>query len=400
MRFSTVLPVAAALSANVALAQRNRDCENITIRDNNPTIDCETITGNVTVDPSVTGALAIEGPEEIEGSLLVNGTSGLVSLTSTTLRSIGGTFLLEDLNILSTLQMSALRSINEISFVKLGQLRELTFGTEGVTRASNVRISDTFLNDLSGLKLASVASFRIDNNGQLRRFSSDLVNITDFLQINANGREGGMNVSMLDLTSAAHISLNNVSSFEVPSLERMTGSLTFDGNPQLESFAAPNLTEVATSITFTSNRELTNISFPELTQISDGDLTIIENAELQEFAFPELTRIFGGMRLAGNFESASFPELIQVRGTINVTSSTQNSTFCDAINDLDGTTDAELTCHDNQQDAVSEENGGTGSSGNGSGGDDNDDDDNAAGIVGVNMAILGVAAVAGLVQLL
>jgi hypothetical protein len=211
-----------------------------------------------------------------------------------------------------------------------------------------------------------------------------------------------LNVTMLDLRSAAQITINNVGGFEVPSLERMSGSLTFDGNPQLESFSAPNLTEVATSITFTGNRQLTNISFPSLTQISDGDLQIVENAELQEFEFPELTRIFGGLQLAGNFESAGFPSLIQVRGAVNVTSSTQNTTFCDTFEDLSNAIEGSTNCEDNREDAVSEGNGGTGSSGNGGNGgsDGNNDEDGAAGIVGVNLAILGLAAVAGLVQLL
>jgi hypothetical protein len=400
MRFSNVLPVAAALSAHVALAQRDSECEDITIRESNPVIDCEVITGDVTVDESVSGELFIEGPEQIRGDLIITNVTNLVSLTSNSINAIGGTFELQDLNIFSTLNMPALRSINEISFIKLPQLGSLTFGTSGVTRASTVRISDTFLSDLSGLKLATVRSFQIDNNSRLQRFSSDLVNITEFLQINANGNN--MSVSMLNLETADRITINSVSEFEVPSLEKLNGSLTFDGNPNLESFAAPNLTTVGTSITLTSNRRLANISFPALTEISNGDLTVIENAELSEIqGFPELTRIYGGMQLAGNFESADFPALEQVRGAVNVTSSTQDTSFCDTFTSLESVIEGSTQCLDNVDDAVSEENGGTGSGGSGGNDDDNnDDDEDAAGIVAVNMAILGVVAIAGLVQLL
>ncbi|KEY71981.1 hypothetical protein S7711_00001 [Stachybotrys chartarum IBT 7711] len=401
MRFNQILPAVIALGATVKAQSDDDSCsEDITIRDNNPTINCEVVRGDITVDESVAGELNINGPEEIRGNLIVNNVTGLISLSSSTISSINGRFELQDLTLLSNLQFSSLRSVEDLVLARLAQLGSLTFGTTGVTRASTIRISDTHISDLSGLRIATVDSLQIDNNDRLVLFSSDLVNITDTLQIIANGNDN-MTVEMNQLETAAEIQISNVANFEVPALTEVSASLKFENNPQLSSFSAPNLTEIAESLTFNNNRELRNISFPVLT--SSGDLTVENNANLIALeGFPELTRIEGGVRLAGNFESVEIPELSLVTGGVNVTSSTDIEEFCEFFDDAKSRGDirGEEECTSEDPDAIGEE--ADGGSGSGSGSDDDDDEDaeDAAGIVGVNMAVLTVAVLAGLTQLL
>lgn len=123
----------------------------------------------------------------IKGDLIIKNASNILSISSNTIGSIGGMFELSSLNGLSAIRMDSLRTINELSMVKLTQLRELQFGSEGVTKGTKVTVSDTFLDSLSGLKLASVDILEINNNRRLTKFDSDLVNVTTGIFIVDNG---------------------------------------------------------------------------------------------------------------------------------------------------------------------------------------------------------------------
>lgn len=280
-----------------------RDVE---ITEPTPRIDCEVIDADVIVDEAVSGALLIDGPEEILGNFIVRNVTNLLSLTSNTLTSIEGSFELENCERLASVQMDSLRSLNELTMIRLTDLSTLVFGTEGVTSASAVRVSDTHLDSLSGLKLATVESISIDNNNRLTSFESDLVNVTTELIINNNG--DNFEISLPLLEAAAEIQVANVKLFEVPLLESVSGSLKLDRNPEMESFAAPNLTTVTNAVSFLNNKVLANISLPVLTEIS-GDLTVVNNTVLTDIdGFPEVETVRGAIQLGGNFERyAYFP---------------------------------------------------------------------------------------------
>lgn len=246
------------------------------------------------------GGLSIEGPKSITGDLIINNATQLISISSSTIQSIGGNFELQGLELLSSVNMQALKTLNKLNMIKLPQLSTLTFGTSGVTKASDIVVSDTFLNDLSGLNINSVDSLTITNNNKLTAFNSDLVNITSLLSVTSNGNN--MEINMTKLTSAAEIQISNVKSFVVPRLKTITQSLKFDTNPELTIFSAKNITSVTDSITFINNNKLTNVSFPLLTTI--GDMTIQNNTKLLAVeGFPTLSKVAGGIILRGNFET-------------------------------------------------------------------------------------------------
>lgn len=241
----------------------------------------------------------ISGPKQIKGDLIVNGTQ-INSLSSSTINAIGGKFQLQNLKFLSSLDMSSLRTVEEIEFVVLPQLSSLNFGTNGVTKINSIRITDTFISDLSGLSVSSVENFQINDNRRMVAFSSDLVNITGQLIIYANGNN--MDITMNDLESAAEIQLSNVKSFKVPALEEVTESIKFDNNPELESFAAPNLTKITDDVSFINNKKLSNVSMPLLESIGGG-FTIQNNTAMDAIdGFPKLKTVSGGIILLGNFE--------------------------------------------------------------------------------------------------
>jgi hypothetical protein len=322
----------------------------------------------------------------------------LLSLTSNTLTSIEGSFELENCERLNSVQMDSLRSINQLTMIRLTDLRQLVFGTEGVTSASAVRVSDTHLDSLSGLKLATVESISIDNNNRLTSFESDLVNVTTELIINNNG--DGFEISLPLLEAAAEIQIANVKLFEVPLLEKVSGSLKLDRNPEMLSFAAPNLTSVVNAVSFLNNKVLANISLPVLTEIS-GDLTVVNNTKLTEIdGFPEVETVRGAIQLGGNFDSVEMPALRDVKGSVTVSTTTDSSDFCDFFIEAseDGRIQGETECTGENDDALEGGDGGT--EGGSDGSDDADDDDSAAGVLGINFVVLGLALVAGIAQLL
>lgn len=273
--------------------------KDIEISEPTQVIDCDVVDADVTVLESAGGAIVIDGPEKIKGDLFVSNVTNLLSLTSNTISSIEGTLTIDNCESLGTIQFDSLRTLKELKLNRLTQLRSLVFGSEGVTKADVVSVTDTHLDSLSGLMLSTVNSIYINNNGRLTTFESDLVNITSELIIHSNGDD--FEISMPLLESAAEIQIANTRSLSVPLLEKVSKSLKLDRNPEMDSFLAPNLTKVDGTVSFINNKALANVSLPELTEIGGG-LTIINNTELIDIdGFPSL-EIVGSILLGGNFE--------------------------------------------------------------------------------------------------
>jgi hypothetical protein len=395
--FSAVL---AAGAASVVSAASNACSKDIKVTTPNPVISCEVVDANVIVDESVAGDLLLNGPKQITGDLIINNATQLISIQSSTITSIGGNFELDSLELLSTVNMQALKTLNKLNMVKLPQLNTLIFGTSGVTKANDIQVTDTFLSDLSGLNINSVDSLTITNNNKLTSFNSDLVNITTLLSVTSNGNN--MEINMTKLQTAAEIQLSNVKSFVVPSLKTITQSLKFDTNPQLVTFSAKNITTIGDSVTFINNNKLTNVSFPLLTSV--GDLTIQNNTALDAVeGFPKLQTVSGGVILRGNFDSVELPSLKDVKGGVTVFSTTDISAFCGFFNDAKSKKiiQGQESCKSNVKTA--NEGGSDGdsstSSGKGSSGSSGNDTDNAVAALNVNNVLLGVSVIAGMAQL-
>ncbi|EJP61822.1 ecm33-like protein [Beauveria bassiana ARSEF 2860] len=380
-----------------AFAAGSSDCTtDITIDSVNPTFDCDTIDAKVTVSPSLQGNLQIDGPKVFKQDFVVSNTSNLLSISSSSLQTIGGEFLVEDAGLLASIDLPKLTKLNKLTFRRLGQLNKLTFSSSGVSQASSVDFSDLFLSDLSGIKLATVDSLTINNNKRLAKFDSNLVNITKTLIITNNGND--MQVNLTDLESAYEIQVSNIKSLGTPALKEIQNGIKFDTNPNLETYEAANLTSVGTSknggsVSFINNGKLTNISFPLLKTIS-GDLTIVNNTKLEEITgFPELKSV-ENMLLGGSFENAELPKLDDVKGTINVKSTSNLTDVCKFFNGLKGkVVQGKVNCAGGLDNKTANDQNGlnkTGSSGNGSG----------AGTPSFSTAAIFLGLIAGAAQLL
>ncbi|KUJ12113.1 uncharacterized protein LY89DRAFT_222311 [Mollisia scopiformis] len=282
---------------------------------------CSTISGSIVVSSAASGVISIDGPQQITGDFTCENAGGLTSLGSTTLGSIGGSFTLNNLTLLSTLSMTDLTSVKTIAWTALPALSSLTFPST-VSSATSVTISNTFLSTLDGINLDTVATLQIDNNNRLKTFSTQVANITSAVNINSNGNS--LEVSFPNLIWAANMTLRNVSSINIPSLATVNGSLGFYGN-YMTNIAAPNLTSVGStatgqgSLAFVANAKLANISMPMLATVGGAD-QIANNTDLTGISFPALSIVGGAIDFSGNFSTPSLPALTNVKGGFNIQS--------------------------------------------------------------------------------
>lgn len=259
---------------------------------------CSTFKGDVTISSVASGNIAIDGVGQITGSLTCQNAGQLTEISADQLGSIGGTFKLYNLTILSTLAFSSLNDVNAINWVGLPALQGLNF-PQGVSHASNVIISNTELNTLSGIELETVGNFDINNNPYLNSVNvNEMTNITGSLNFAANA--DSLSISFPNLVAANNMTFRNAASVSVPSLNRINGSLGFYSNT-FSSFSAPNLTSTGGTLAFVDSPNLKNVSMPVLKIIGGGFL--INNTALDNIdGFPDLTTIVGALDFAGSFD--------------------------------------------------------------------------------------------------
>jgi hypothetical protein len=265
---------------------------------------CRTLRGNVVVGEQTDAKLDFSGFTTIDGDFSVLNNKFVTDISSSSIGQITGTFHLQNLTALSNLGFSMLKSVGGINFVSLTAIDTLSF-TSGVSQASKVVVSDTFLSSLNGLNMVSLESMDINNNRRLVRWDSKLTSLSGTLIINANGLNLAVALPSLLWINEARIS--NVSTFEVPALSVVNDSLRFDSN-FFRTFAAPNLTHTEDGdVSFVSNPQLTNVSMPLLTSLGGG-LLIANNTGLSKVdGFPLLKTVGGAVKFRGNFtEYVSF----------------------------------------------------------------------------------------------
>lgn len=370
------------------------------ITSTNPQFDCEVVEGTVTVKEDVNGELVIKGPKQFKGDFIVSNVTNLLSITSDSLNSIGGEFLLEDLNLLNNMKLTSLESVNKLTIRRLKLLKDLAFGSSGVSKATDVEITDCMsMSDLSNLQLTTVQNFKIINNPALVKFDSSLESINETFIITGNGKN--MNVTLSQLQTAKNLQISDVSGFAVPALEMVSEGMRFENNTNMESFEAKNLTQVGESekevgsLSFNNNKVLQNLSFPVLEKIN-GDLTILNNTNLTEISgFPELTSVYGALLIGGsNIEEIDMPKIETFGGAVTVQSSTGSDKVCSFLENA--SVAGKKAC--DVEKAEDEANSGDGKGGgkSGSGGDD----EGSAATYKLSSAAIGLAVVAGFAQLL
>jgi hypothetical protein len=362
---------------------------------------CGTVKGTVVLGSESGATIDLSGPKEITGDLIIRNNGQLTSLQSSSLQKVGGNFKLENVTFINTLSFEKLTEVQSIEWVSVTRLDTVSLGP--LSKADNIRLSDTFLNTLDAFALSTVKKFKIDNNRRLTKYASQLTELSDELIIQANGLD--LEVDLPKLNWISNMEVANVTKFSIPALKVVNGSARFDSN-LFETFSAPNLTHTETGdISFVGNGFLQNMTFPKLTEIAGG-LLIANNTGLDRVTFfPKLKKVSGAIKLRGNFTTVDFPELDNVKGAFDVSSTADIEKSCDKLKEAapqsqggDGRIEGVFTCTANNDKANEDTDGSTSDSGNIDGSDGSDE--NAASGLVFNAALFGLVAVAGLASAL
>lgn len=259
---------------------------------------CKTYNGDIIIDPSTTGNITLTGIENITGDLTANNGS-ISALSAPDLTTIGGTFELSHLLLLSTLDVPGLTALNSISWMNLPLLRSVDF-EEGLSKAENIYIFDTGLLNIDGLGMMLASSIDISNNTQLETVHlQDLENVTS-VSLRANAPTLGLNFESLQFVFGS-MTFANISALSTPDLQNVTGAFTCY-SCSMATYRSTWLQSVGLNMAFVST-DLSRLEFPDLTQIG-GVLQLSNNSNLRVVdGFEMLESIEGGMTLNGNFDA-------------------------------------------------------------------------------------------------
>lgn len=201
---------------------------------------CSTYSGSIAIATGTTDDIELGDLQEITGSLIASEVPDMTSLSGNGLQTIGDTFQLENVQILSTLNFPQLSSVGSIDWIGLPNLSGLSF-TAGIEEADDLSIQNTGLSSLDGINLEEVNTMQIANNNYLTEISMQLNNIGEAFSMEANGRD--ISVEFPNMEWAYNMTFRNVTEVSMPSLASVNGSLGFQSN-FFESVAMPNLTEI------------------------------------------------------------------------------------------------------------------------------------------------------------
>ncbi|CAK7265422.1 cell wall protein Ecm33 [Sporothrix epigloea] len=410
-----ILPVLAATAGFAAAAKSASDpCTQTTFTVNSQAditnlLSCTTLKGDVVIGNQTDATLDFTGINVIDGDLTLLNNNIVSTLKSGSTTKITGAFHLQNLTTLSTLAFTELTSVGSINWVSLTAIDVLTFNA-GIKTASSITVSDTFLSNLDGLDVVSADTIDINNNRRLVSYTSSLGNLTKLLNINANGLN--LQVSFPDLIWIADMTISNVSSFSVPALQTVNGSMRFDSN-FFTTFNAPNLTSTQTGdISFVSNAQLKNITLPQLTSIGGGFLIANNTAQDQINGFGKLKSVGGAIDMRGNFTDIELPALNDVKGAFDIVSTGDISDSCATFKKLapssqggNGDIQGSYTCQSHNAQANSNptatgSSSGSSSTGSSSSSSSGNKGSAAAGISVNTLAVLGLAGVAAIAQML
>ncbi|KAJ9303709.1 hypothetical protein DTO217A2_6818 [Paecilomyces variotii] len=394
-----ILPALAAASTAFAVSDAcDGSSDPITIQnqgDASALSSCSTVKGDIVIAEHTTGGISLDGVEQITGSLSANGAANLTSLSAPELTSIGDTFKLEGLIILTDLSFGSLTSVGSIDWAALPNLQALSF-TKGVSKAGSVSITNTGLTSLNGITLDSVGNFDITANTAMDTINvNDLKNVTGLLNIAANAPS--LKVTLPNLGGAQNITIRNASSLSIPSLKELSGQLGLFGNT-FKEFSAANLTSTG-DLVFDNNGKLSNLSMPQLTTVNGG-FTISKNDDLEDITgFQKLQTITGALDFTGEFNKVDLPALKQVKGGFNMQSTGNFS--CSDFQDIKSTVRGSFTCKSSTPDPTTSDGSSGTSSGTSSSSSSSSTAKSAASLVDINApAVALIAAFGAMLQAL
>jgi hypothetical protein len=274
---------------------------------------CETFSGNVVVQtgsPDANGLVDLSSVKEIDGDFVYQGDDGVKTIRFTALQKVSGALTFNNLTLLSTLDLSSLSVVEDITWSGLSSLGALGLSATGLESVGSASVTDTQINDLGGLgNTTKLDGIEISNNNLLSSIQLAFETCSGDIELGVNDlANGGVIVSFPNLISAgADLNIRNSTSVSLPSLKTVSGNLGFYGN-YFTNLVVPNITSTK-GLYINDNSKIQNISFPSLASINGSEVgtsgcQIANNTRLSSISgFPILASVDGGLDFRGNFTS-------------------------------------------------------------------------------------------------
>lgn len=255
---------------------------------------CSTISGDVTISSSYSGALKISGVRKITGNLTSTGATSLTSLSAPDLGSIGSNLTIISATLLSTLNFGSLTSVGTLNLKALPLLRSASFDSSGITTVGDVEIVNCALTNIDWLNVKIAGQLEITDNTELETLSlSSLQNYTGPLTVAGNGEN--LSLDLPSVTQGGKTSVFNVTKVGMGAMETLTGALKMQGNT-FDTFAVPKLVK-AGDVDISENTNLGTVHMPKLQSLRG--LIITDDQNMTSVSFPALSFVGGDVTISG-----------------------------------------------------------------------------------------------------
>lgn len=279
---------------------------------------CEIVMGSLRITSLDSNTIDLGNIEEIQGDLIIDDSPDVVSLSASKLNKIGGTFSLNSLTSLVTVNVPALTYAKVIDWRIVPILNNVNINSN-IKGLTSITISDSSLSSIDGFNnVKEIDVFNINNNRFLETLDSNIKNVKQQFSIHANAKE--LELRMPFLESAENITVRDTSSVYFPNLQKVSSSLEFIEN-LFTTLSLPNLESIGGTLGVIDNPNLNSVEFNNVSMIQGG-LMVSNNSNLKDIDFfKSLKQIGGAIYFEGDFETTSFPELKLVKGSAFIKSS-------------------------------------------------------------------------------
>lgn len=275
---------------------------------------CHEIEGDIIVENYPDTLISLNNLERVKGSIIVHRSTSLIRFEAMLLEYISETFQMDRLQSLAMINTPSLHTVKSFDLRVLPILTHMTI--DNLENVESLRIADTSLVSFTEVNTSNMTSFDINNNRYMETVSADVELVTSHFHIAGNGRN--IRVDVKNLKTANNVTVSNVESLNLDSLEEVQGSVSILEN-NFSVLSLPQLQKVGGSMRLADNRALARVQIGALKDI-DGGLLIVNNTLLNDISFlPKLTVIGGGLDVEGNIVTTLWPSLKFIKGAAKIT---------------------------------------------------------------------------------
>lgn len=289
---------------------------------------CQVIVNDLVIEDYEDPLIQFNLLQRIDGDFIIKNSPGLVRIESNSLNSIGNSFSMHKLNSLSLISFPSLSQMKKLKWEVIPLLSLVTFNQD-IEDIEDIVISDTSLTGFTGFQTKYLNNLNINNNRFLDIINCQVEKINGHLHITSNGKN--LQVDLPNLTLVHNVSINDVQDLQVPKLEEIKESISFNNN-EFNEIDLSALEKIGGTLSLFKNFQLSKLKLDNLEEINGG-LMIINNTRVSAIDFlPKLQKIDGGLELLGKFATIKFPSLKLIRGSVSIKNGNSNFDCNELIN--------------------------------------------------------------------